>query len=584
MQSGDVAGAALAIAEVVAADPANAAGWQLAGMIRRRAGDNPGAVAALEQAIALGLSSAEVWNSLGLAHEDTGNLVGAEAAFARSAGAGGTYTPGITNHARLLGRLGRHAEAEALLRAALERQPKAPDLLNALGALLIEAGRADEAEGVYRTSLALRADNRVTVIRLGQTLREQGRADEAIALYKARRAALGDSPEFVNALAGALVDNGEWAAAEAELERLCAAAPGYFPAHRGLARLAREHGSAKDGYRSFRKLVADFPDERAVWLEWISLLLKYGDFAEALEVIDAASRRFQSEQLVHSRAVVLSETGRPYEAEALFRALSDTAAGTVQAVLTTRARNAILLHDYALAESLAAQAVQQDPLDQFALAYLGLAWRLRSDARELWLHDYERQARQIALGDLADPGQMEALRDHLRGLHVAKAHPPDQSLRGGTQTDGALLTRPHPVIRRLREGIERAVAQYIEELPDDDGHPYYRRKTGAFRFAGSWSVRLTTAGFHVAHIHPEGWISSALHLVVPPRTQGEAADAGALVLGEPPAEMRTGLAPRHVVTPREGHLVLFPSSMWHGTKPFAGGHERLTVAFDIAPR
>ncbi len=148
MQSGDVAGAALAIAEVVNADPGNAAAWQLAGMIRRRAGDNPGAVAALEQAIALGLSSAEVWNSLGLAREDSGDLVSAEAAFARAASAAATYTPGITNHARLLGRLGRHAEAEALLRAALERQPKAPDLLNALGVLLIEASRTDEAEGV----------------------------------------------------------------------------------------------------------------------------------------------------------------------------------------------------------------------------------------------------------------------------------------------------------------------------------------------------------------------------------------------------------------------------------------------------
>jgi len=29
--------------------------------------------------------------------------------------------------------------------------------------------------------------------------------------------------------------------------------------------------------------------------------------------------------------------------------------------------------------------------------------------------------------------------------------------------------------------------------------------------------------------------------------------------------------------------VLFPSYMWHGTQPFGGEQDRLTVAFDIVP-
>ena len=35
---------------------------------------------------------------------------------------------------------------------------------------------------------------------------------------------------------------------------------------------------------------------------------------------------------------------------------------------------------------------------------------------------------------------------------------------------------------------------------------------------------------------------------------------------------------------RTGGLVLFPSYFWHGTRPFALGSHRTTVAFDIAPR
>jgi len=38
-----------------------------------------------------------------------------------------------------------------------------------------------------------------------------------------------------------------------------------------------------------------------------------------------------------------------------------------------------------------------------------------------------------------------------------------------------------------------------------------------------------------------------------------------------------------VVEPKPCRLALFPSWMWHGTRPFGEG-ERMTVAFDVARR
>ena len=55
---------------------------------------------------------------------------------------------------------------------------------------------------------------------------------------------------------------------------------------------------------------------------------------------------------------------------------------------------------------------------------------------------------------------------------------------------------------------------------------------------------------------------------------------GGLALGEPAPEL--GLPPTRTIEPAVGRLVLFPSWMWHGTRPFPQG-ERLTVAFDLAP-
>jgi hypothetical protein len=100
------------------------------------------------------------------------------------------------------------------------------------------------------------------------------------------------------------------------------------------------------------------------------------------------------------------------------------------------------------------------------------------------------------------------------------------------------------------------------------------------RFAGSWSVRLTGGGRHVEHVHPAGWLSSALYIAVPGGAEVGGPDAGWLTLGEG-SDLGLDLPPIRVVEPKPGRLVLFPSTMWHGTRPFAAG-ERLTVAFDVA--
>ena len=89
---------------------------------------------------------------------------------------------------------------------------------------------------------------------------------------------------------------------------------------------------------------------------------------------------------------------------------------------------------------------------------------------------------------------------------------------------------------------------------------------------------------HVDHVHPEGWLSSALYISLPAKAMGdgsgESAHDGWLSFGEN-RELVPDLEPFRMIEPKEGRLVLFPSTMWHGTRKFDDG-ERLTVAFDIA--
>ena len=68
-----------------------------------------------------------------------------------------------------------------------------------------------------------------------------------------------------------------------------------------------------------------------------------------------------------------------------------------------------------------------------------------------------------------------------------------------------------------------------------------------------------------------GQFLGARRISVPERHAGDASNSGWLVLGEPDARLGVEMPPHMKVAPKPGQLVLFPSWMWHGTRPFAEG-------------
>jgi hypothetical protein len=127
--------------------------------------------------------------------------------------------------------------------------------------------------------------------------------------------------------------------------------------------------------------------------------------------------------------------------------------------------------------------------------------------------------------------------------------------------------------------LARGLANHVAALPPRDAaHPLLHYRDDALRFGGSWSVRLSGGGFHIAHVHPQGVLSSACYIALPDTAGPER--PGWLELGAPPVELGLDLPPVATIEPKPARLVLFPSYLYHGTRPFPAG-ERLTVAFDI---
>lgn len=355
--------------------------------------------------------------------------------------------------------------------------------------------------------------------------------------------------------------------------------PHWIEGHALFARLSFVAGRRENFADSIERALTARPRDHMLWRHLIMIHVHAGRHDKALETIGRA-RTEAGPHLAYdaNEAVCLSATGQTEKADRLFDSLAE-----VRDLNLLQDRLAHLLRSgRPEAAAALAEPLLDGPDAEAIVPYLSIAWRLLGDSRWTWLEGEESL---VGIYDLAERlPPLDRLADRLRALHNSREAPLDQSLRGGTQTQSQLLTRIEPEIRALRRAIVQAVGDHIARLPAyDRRHPTLgKARNSLIRFSGSWSVRLRDGGHHSNHIHPAGWLSSALYVALPsPGGEGDS-HGGWLTLGEPKAEIGVDLEPFRMVEPKPGRLVLFPSTMWHGTRPFAEG-ERLTVAFDVAP-
>jgi hypothetical protein len=353
-----------------------------------------------------------------------------------------------------------------------------------------------------------------------------------------------------------------------------AAQPDWAAGQRTLARMRWEAGDSEGFTRALEQRLAEALDRPELWHALVDVLASADLHGRAAE----ASRRGQQAvgddpRLIASEALHASEAGDRAAADKAFARLDPGLAG----VAVFEARHRLRTGEWDRAGRLVARELQADPWSVRGWALQGLLWRLLGDGRNDWLHEQPGlyAAHQLELEEPA----IAAVAERLRNLHKTRAHPLGQSLRGGTQTRGRLFERLEPEVEVLRQAVRRTLERHWASLPPlDETHPLLRHRAARPEFAGSWSVRLTDGGFHVAHIHPRGVLSSACYLRVPPIS----GDQGHLEIGGAPPELGLPLAPLASFAPQPGRMILFPSTLYHGTRPFPIG-ERLTAAFDVVP-
>ncbi len=474
-------------------------------------------------------------------------------------------------------RCGLDEEWLPVVRAAAAANPRRAKLWQVLG-LMHRARDEHEAatDALDRAAELAPGDALVAHARARSWLEAGKRSTDHYAA--ARKLAPADKDVILGS-AAALIAEGRSDDAIALLEAELQKDPGWIAGHAVLARHLWSMGDHETHVASMEAAARILPKNIELWKELIIVHIHAGAYEQALAVI-ARGRMAAGPHPAFdaNEAVCRAELGNFEQAEALFAALASLRDPTV---MLRHVRHLLRTGRPHEAEQIA-RSMMGTPVAHTFFPYLSIAWRITGNPLWQWL---EGDPRLVGVYDLAGAiPSLDALADCLRALHVTIHQPLEQSLRGGTQTDGYLFSRTEPEIRSLRKAVVEAVQAHVAQLPPPDlRHPQLGRpRGGPIRFAGSWSVRLTSGGCHANHIHPDGWFSSALYIALPDPAQRGPEPAGWLALGEPQAELQLDLPPLRLIEPKPGRLALFPSTMWHGTRPFAEG-ERLSVAFDVAP-
>lgn len=489
--------------------------------------------------------------------------------------------------ARWYNDLQRPAEALAVAGAYCGAGHLDPELVTQYVAALGALGRQDEAVAAYRKLAASTPASSAVAHALAIALGAAGQHGEAGRLAQQSLVLGARTPAAYTTLARSLIATGEFERAEAALRDGLRLDPRQPEAHDSLARLVwMRSGDSAQATASLDEALQRFPHEDALWAARAAILQGAGQPRAAWACLSERAARPQAPPALLLRAGLAALEFAPADALTLAgRVLTmlpvNPAARTMKAAAqlgTGAAQEALSGCDALLAET---------PDDQYLIALQCTAWRLLGDARYEEICDYPQLVRPQQLEAPAGwsdrAGFLADVRTSLGRLHDAQRYPLlFQSLRHGTETTGDLTRSDEPPIRALFQAFEAPIREYLRLIgagPD----PLRRRNHGAWRYNGSWSVRLRSAGFHTSHVHPRGWISSACYIDLPP-DMGNAEDRdGWLSFGQPSLITTPTLLPEHALRPAAGTLVLFPSYFWHGTVPFVSALTRLTVAFDIVP-
>ena len=454
------------------------------------------------------------------------------------------------------GRTGRLAEAHDLYRTVLAARPDHREALKACALVAFRLDAVDEAAALLHRAVALDNGDAGAYNDLGNVLQAAGRLEAALSAY---RRAVELDPERAEAhvnLGQALRAKGDLDGAAEALGRAAELRPDHAGTWLRIGLICHAKGDLDGAAHAFRHALAIEPENAQAFFALGNVLYAEGQLDEAVAAYGQAAAL---------RTDILDasfEVGKPRHVHAHLDR-GDPRAGVA-----------------ACDDMLARHPGQSGALAMKAAAL----WEAgeREDARALL--DFDRLLRREHCAPPARFADMAAFNAGLSGIvrdHPTLRQAPESYSMERGQSTGELLPG-RGAAAAFGTLVAQAVDRYRDALPQDAGHPFLADIPDRIRIT-AWGVILDEGAYQVPHIHPSAWLSGVYYVALPSALGADDdGTAGWIEFGRPYWDFQIRAEPEtRLIEPEEGLMLLFPSYAFHGTLPFAGAGERISIAFDV---
>lgn len=565
--------------------PNNADAWQLIAACDKNLGEVAKALNAFKKSLELQPAQPHTWNNLANLHFQLQEYDQAIRAYRKALQFDNNYDNAQLNLALALASYGEYPEAFQHFSELRVKYPNNPQVLLGIGDCLRKQERIYTALSAYNRALEVSQDNFLPLFKIGLTYKKALKWEKARGFIEDSLKANPSSTAALYHLASIEVKEGNLQNAIGLYKKCVQLEPENPDHHRWLNKLLWLCED-NDFLKSYEKIPEEIRYQPRILTEKCKFLRLTGRLEKAeSELGHAISRGYSSSEVLSELSALYRSTGRVSESIQLLKK-TDQNEQSHPTLRDELGRALLQAGEFEKCKETYNDLLQSFPSNQGFWCMYSTALRQLEDPEANDLLDYKNLVQAIKIPAPKGFSSIHEfnieLTEHLEVLHNTKKEPVDQSLSGGTQTLNDLFDSMSPLIQKLKQTFRAAILEHIAKLDPIEGHPFLGKLEKDIEFSGSWSVSLKRHGCHLSHFHTEGWLSSAYYVEVP--RDVEKNGEGWIEFGRPEFNVPGKKHADYFIKPEEGLLVLFPSYMWHGTRPFTSSTRRLTVAFDATPK
>ena len=442
----------------------------------------------------------------------------------------------------------QNGDAEKILRNIISRNKNFIILRFKLAFILQLIGKFNEAEIIYKKVLELKPDFIDAYSNLGVILQKLDRLEEAEQCYRKAILLKPDYTEAHNNLGVVLQKLDRLKEAEQCYRKAIILKPDYAEAHSNLGNLLYKYKRYDEAEISYDKALEIKPNSVPALLGKGQTSFEKGNFELSLKNFDMCNNK-------RSKARSLS---------------SLYALGRIEDI-------------YERMNSLA--EIDDENIEVAAFASFIAYKEKKSTSHKFCNNPIDFIHYSNLKSHLEDPGLF--ISDIIEELQSIKTmwEPSGKSTIKGYQSTSQLFKNSSEISESSLEKLQNLKKIIFDEI--DSYEMKFKKEICTFmkkwpskKNLAMWHVILKQQGYQNAHIHPSGWLSGVIYLKVVPHLERNEGAIELSLNGEHYSDVRS---PKIVHQPKEGDIILFPSSLHHRTIPFSTNTDRIIVSFDLKP-